>query len=678
MFVRLNLTSLVLLIIVKKSFPGSSWNQTHLLVLYSTNQISPKFFQKVISDAVSSDFGSYTLDNFTSRRVIGTEYISIISVKAKSVLVEFYDLGASCNNETVAALSILTDKEFFKQNEYEVNLVGPSCSDSAYAVAQLIKRSGVSVRHFHTSPLPAPLAAEVSNTSVGLLPPIDLLAEASVALIKHANWSQVLALYQDDDTDLSHVFMQFQSLLQVINTRKINTSTTKKEVCKTVTNATLASSTIVNNGHVHLKGILEKYKVRIIFLFLEPKQTKIVLCQWKNYSYPEYQWVILKTSFEEILSIGVNITICSRPELKRVLQNAIAVGYNSTRGYTDYIYHHGIQMALKQQKNDLNAFPILVNQFQNLTKTIASYSLLNNSLVFNEHSISNFIPSEFKKISKFVDTSLFIFTLVIILVLTLSTMVVQILIISYRKSKSIRATGPKVQQLAFIGIYMLITALIIYTLIKSVDLGNAHIHFCIMYNVIASSAISLLLSALTMHYWRLYRIFHHFMNPGEMLSNKSLIVTSTILASFPVVLCASWLIIERPVRQEASCISFENRVRIVTFECGYKYFYEFFMLSIIYDIVLIIAMIILFVLAKCKIPKRQIHFRQNNVLWLIYCSTYTFVVGYSIISISYYVHDLKLEFFTAITTHVSLIIVFLMFLFVYPLIYACKVKKNQT
>lgn len=55
-----------------------------------------------------------------------------------------------------------------------------------------------------------------------------------------------------------------------------------------------------------------------------------------------------------------------------------------------------------------------------------------------------------------------------------ATVALQVLTIYYRQSKSIRAMSPKVQQMAFLGVYMLELATGGYTLMI---LGSEEVHF---------------------------------------------------------------------------------------------------------------------------------------------------------------------------------------------------------
>jgi len=74
---------------------------------------------------------------------------------------------SSCEQQETKAVSAFIEEVLVNRTNGSnvVATVGPSCTDSAYAVARLSGRREVSMVHLHTSPLPAPLAAQLGNSS---------------------------------------------------------------------------------------------------------------------------------------------------------------------------------------------------------------------------------------------------------------------------------------------------------------------------------------------------------------------------------------------------------------------------------------------------------------------------------------------------------------------------------
>ncbi len=124
-----------------------------VLVLYSGTQIPLISLLQKVENISSSSLESIK-DN-------------VAVVRGANITIKVFDLDSwGRDRETSSAVSVLIQTVFTKdQCLKNFTIVGPSNSDSAYAVARLIKRSGVSVRHVHTAPLPGLLW---SNMPIGL------------------------------------------------------------------------------------------------------------------------------------------------------------------------------------------------------------------------------------------------------------------------------------------------------------------------------------------------------------------------------------------------------------------------------------------------------------------------------------------------------------------------------
>jgi len=616
-----------------------------------------------------------TLTSHTAEEIHSGANLSVVTSRAEGLTIEMWNVGVCCDRELV--LSLLISKGIFQHSgPCEVAIFGPSCSGIAFTLAQLIQKIGVtSLKYFNISPLPMPLAAELREASIlTLIPPVDRLADVGVALVRHANWSQILALYEDDDMNLVYTFNRLQYLLRREDEEKEYDTDVAEGACTKITRSTLAASAIVRaDGHLHLEGILQNHETKIVFLFLTADRLKSFLCRHKLNGEKATQWVIFKTSFEEILSLEDNRAGCSKDDIHFILQMAIAIGYNSSTRYAEHILHRVIEMEVRG-KNASPPDPLFVYQFGQDVKTVGIY---HSSLTIYEHSEPIFNSSNFRKVYKFLNLGGFSFAVVLIIALFVCTLVTHALFIYYWNSKSVRATGRKLQQLTLMGIYMLTAAMLIYLLLKGLDFGNAHPYFCMVLNVMSSFSMSTLVSSLAMHHWRLYRIFHSYMKPGEMLSNWFLFLQSMALSAFPLLVCCVWLLVDSPIRQETACVVVPlERVKIVSLECGYKHFYLFVILIIGYNIALLLATSVLYLKTKLDIPKSQVQFRHRNIVLLFYICVFILGVGFPLYAFSSYINNTELEVYTAVSIQTLLIVVFLFFLFVYPVYLAANEKKS--
>ena len=605
-------------------------------------------------------------------------------------MVMFFDLEASSiDEEATLAVAVLIQNIFNQRTLLQnVSIVGPSCSASAYAVAQLIKRSGISVRHFHTAPLPAPLAAEVSGTSVGLLPPVDLLAETSVALIKHADWSQVLVIYQETDIDMRYTFIKFQSLLTELD--KMNEANSKAtDGCGIESSThTLAASIIVSHNDFsqvkdHLMTVLNTSAIRVIFVMLNAREAQQLLCKMKNYKFPDYQWVILKTTLKEIIpkADGVENIPCSSQVLMEVLHNAVFIGYSIPEKYQpiesnnllEYLYELAIYFALEKNnvcKNSnktqiLNHYEsfLSVVQFVSTTKYDKIQSFSSLSL------ISSDFPSESQLVENIMTTVMFLFSGALLLI----TMSLHILTFHYRKTKSIRATSYNVQHLAFSGVYLLLLDTAIYIFFSFYDLKSLQIHFCNIYWVLLSLSLTILTAVLAVHSWRLYRIFSCYTDPGRMLTDKHLVLIILCLASLNVILLTLWAI-KSPEGYKPPCeIDYEKRIKLVSEKCYYDYyFYILFCGFLCYIFTILGTAVVLTFLTKTSVPKQQKNFRRNHIICITYCYAFIIFVGFPVFKVMHITNDITFTFITASCIHFGLVILPMLLLFAAPLYHVWK------
>ncbi len=266
----------------------------------------------------------------------------------------YCDLNTSnCQEQETKAVASFIQEVFMNgtNGDSVVATIGPSCTDSAYAISRLASRREVSIVHLHTSPLPAPLALSL-NSSFGLLAPVELLADASIALIQHTGWSQVIALYQDTDTEMNFMFNHLRRQL--------------------VLNETLAYTSILYGGHIPLKFALSHFAIRVIFLMLGRDLARKAMCEAYHLGavYPEYQWVILRTTLEDLTSeeeliYTDNGGMCKREELLVVLDQAILLGYESSKNTSQNesenesasagdVYYHAISVFIQGFRSQID------------------------------------------------------------------------------------------------------------------------------------------------------------------------------------------------------------------------------------------------------------------------------------------------------------------------------------
>lgn len=587
---------------------------------------------------------------------------------------------SSCRDMEIHAVSTFIQYVIMNTNDV-IATIGPSCTDAAYAISSLTSRREVSMVHLHTSPLPATLVANL-NSSYGLLGPIELLADASIELILRSNWSQVMALYQDTNTEMNAMFNYIQGQLGSEDSNK-----------------TLGYSSIVQKGHIHLDFALSHVAIRIIFLMSDKYLARKVLCEayYLQAVYPDYQWVIFRATQDEIISAESDY-MCKREELLVVLEQAIFLGYedyssqrsSATNVYTETLklLHQGIRLSKSSNMSlskaichlkDSISIPVFIQQHQNDTGVSAVYHEMGPSLTVQGAEL-NIVPSAFAKVSDTVNIHVFYFTLAIIALQTLVTITMQVLTIYYRKNKAIRSTSLNLQQLAYLGTYMIIFSTFIYTLQKSVMINDKiYVHLCGVYNFTSNFAYTLLVGTLTVKVWRLYRIFNNYMDPGNLLSDKKLTLIVISLTLVDVIICIMWEVIGNPVRTEIPLrIDFEKRVEIIQNVCRTKYFFVWMASITVYHLILLLTAAVLSVRVKIIAPKYQKEFRRNEVILLTYIIVTTTLIGYPTYHLAQYITGyLLFEYIVAFSVLSCYTNSYLVLFFASPLLRAIREEKKS-
>ena len=556
--------------------------------------------------------------------------------RTQNVTVDFCDLGyVDCNDQTTPVLQALITKHVLDNRRLGdvVGVVGPSCSSSAYAMAQLIKRSGVSVRHFHTSSLPAPLAAEVSGTSVGLLPPVDLLADANVALIKYANWSQVLVFYQDTDIDLKYTFTRFKTLL-VSGERENND--------------------VFISSLYHFDQTIRTHSIRVFFLMLDAGHAWDVLCSaYKlNVFSPTFQWVIVKTKMEEILSVKRNN--CKKQEVHNVLSNSVFVTFESRLhgiGQQHYcsinlqqrlVYEESIS-ALLYNLNNKSLFnksnticnssaasfenfsnEIIISQAQSNGSVVRFvYSCVENSFINSMQAKLHFVPSEPIKLINVINLPLGICLMAVNSMLVLLYLIFFIVTVSHRKHPDVKSSSLPLLCVAYVGLFTFNFVTFIYFVQKTIAITSDRIYIslCHVFYLIITFGTTFVLGALAARLWRLYRIFVYYQNPGRFLTDRRLVLFVCCLSSVETIICIIWLVFD-PIERDYRKLSHNNLKATITYqaECNSNGMPIILSLFIIYKITLLLVIMVLIYKLRNTIPKAYKMFQSNMliILWYFY------------------------------------------------------------
>ena len=107
--------------------------------------------------------------------------------------------------------------------------------------------------------------------------------------------------------------------------------------------------------------------------------------------------------------------------------------------------------------------------------------------------------------------------------------------------KSIKASSPNVNHLAYAGLYVLFVDAMLVTTRNSLSINKqTYGGLCNASNFTFYAGITLLLGTICAKTWRLYRIFVHYLEPGHFLSSRFLIAFTLMLVTVDIVLCVLW------------------------------------------------------------------------------------------------------------------------------------------
>lgn len=140
----------------------------------------------------------------------------------------------------------------------------------------------------------------------------------------------------------------------------------------------------------------------------------------------------------------------------------------------------------------------------------------------------------------------FIIYLVVVIIELFGVIIMHILTIKYRTHQAVKASSPKISQLTFIGMYLFLLIIFIYTLRNYLLFNDdTTVILCsIMWGYILPISFTLAFGTVAVRTWRLYRIFTHYLNPGKYIADRYLLTFVFIFVSVDVLLGTIWVVID--------------------------------------------------------------------------------------------------------------------------------------
>lgn len=208
------------------------------------------------------------------------------------------------------------------------------------------------------------------------------------------------------------------------------------------------------------------------------------------------------------------------------------------------------------------------------------------------------------------------FLILIIIIVLMVTVGFHCATLYYRHYQYIRASSPKLGQLAYIGCYVILLTSILLLINEGFDYGsNLYIIICHTIDVSASAAFTLLFATVCARTWRLYRIFNHSWKPGKLLSGRVLFTWIILGTIIDIIINILWIATDTFTIIRVENFEASRLLVTVSRRCTSKYFIFWNCFSFAYKSLFVFGAFILAILSR-KI--RMQGYQTKSVLMLTY------------------------------------------------------------
>ena len=274
-----------------------------------------------------------------------------------------------------------------------------------------------------------------------------------------------------------------------------------------------------------------------------------------------------------------------------------------------------------------------------------------------------FVPDTFDVVTESVHLAVSITFILLALVQTMVVIATQITVVVNRDFKSIKAVSPRVNHLAYVGIYFLVIGFTLSTSAELFDMKDHSANICqAVWAFFFPYGFTLAFGTAAVRTWRLYRIFNHYLNPGKLISDPALFCIVLLILSFEVVLSIVWTSIDPFFLGEI----LDSSEIVVRTTCESKYYFLWLGVNTGYHFLILLALLIL-TLQTRNIQNKS--FQTKTLQWLVYCTIAVFGLGASLYYFSVAQRVNKNVNHTLLGATVnSLMLVYLSCVFVPPLV----------
>ena len=252
----------------------------------------------------------------------------------------------------------------------------------------------------------------------------------------------------------------------------------------------------------------------------------------------------------------------------------------------------------------------------------------------------------------------------------------QIVNVHCRNHKAIKASSPNLNHLIFIGGYMIVIGIVLYT-VENFQKINAtvQLQFCNFVPLLFSAGVTLFLGTSCIKTWRLNRIYVHSKrcDKGDIKSIKTYILVGFVctLVAVDLLVCILWRIIDPLI--PTLYVEVGNELVMIVYNVCHSMYEGYWLVTLVVPkVMLTFASFLLAILTQINIKE----FKTSNVIIFTFCLMVIFGLGIPLYAI---IHFKNVNVSTAVgvlSTSLNLLIWICIIILILPLIKSICTSTN--
>ena len=652
----------------------------------------------------------------------------------KDYTIELIEKDGGCNIATRTVVGI-AKSGILDSSKPIVGIIGPSCTDSAVTVGSLTSREEVALISVHYGTYPLLGNRTEYPYAFGTLGSHGLYVGGVIGLVQDRQWKKVVILYTDGDLELREVFRSTERGINNLTDYEIAFSSAISQTYLPLREIQDAyAPVIIVFAPVEITNMLlcmahqeglryptyqwvfidrvlldfedteffydSKYYncsksqisvsanagVSFIFALRSSKDANGTL---SRLSYEDYYHSYTEKAKEQ----NVDPTVWASPfydsvwalalALNASLEDLRVMNFSLTKygsgnpDITKIIARHMYELDFEgisgrinfDRETGFSSRTLLVTQFFDGDTRQAGFYGSGNFVIYSNYQ--DFVRGQFETRYEYVAVPVGIVFLIIIMITLPLTILAQIMNVIKSDYKTIKASSPRINHLAFVGYYLVVFSIILHTTTVTFMLTESvQSTLCNMVPWSLSIGLSLLLGTLCLKTWRIYHIFLVAVNSKKgMLIHKDCFLILIILLQLPVdiLVCTLWSTID-PFTVEETQPRFINEdgipVIIQRKVCRSQYVYTWIGLLTGHK-ALILLLALSFALLARKVQWKG--FETRNVAILVYVLSIVGGLGIPLYLTTYILQLNVISFSILCSVLDALLYLYLFLLFLTPL-----------